>query len=1014
LTSIDYSYRTYGNLQSQCLSIDSLANLLYISPATNFWFINIDGHTISHQNITQKTAVGSAIVVAGYYFIRFNGSVYSTVSTTGIALSYSQAKKGWYDSSGNLILAKFYTDGSTYISLIWNAVNNMNFIDVDGTLSTNLDTNIPSEKAVKTYVDAVKTYVDQEAKFRNSQLNLVGNGYTYDYITAENYILNGNFTAGTTSWILGTGWTWDSTNHAAKKATGDTNTLSQTSVTYMPGYTYLVVYTVGGLSTGTVFVSLNGTSGLVRNANGTYQDELIAGASGGLIFTPSANATAAFYVKGVCSYLKKLQWINPIIASPVDSVFSKAITINDPSVPIVNYSNVDYSVLLLHFENNLTDSALGKTVTNHSSTSSTTQAKFGTYSQKFVSASSQYLTLAYDKDLDISSGDFTIDYWAYRTSYISDTNVFAILSTGYGIQMDVQTGAGTVSYLYLSSNGTSNNIANGVSFGTTSLNAWHHYALVRKDNIFYLFLDGVLNNTLISSASIFISEASSFFYIGFSSSSYFDGYVDEFHITKTALWIANFIPPTSAYVYGTPTPIITYAGLTDEYTKLLLHFDNNFTDSALGKTVTNAGSVTFDASIFKFGSYSASFDGSSKYCTVPIDPDLDISTGDFTIDFWEYRTINTIGRSVFSCNVDYNILLGYTTDTTHWSIYLSSNGLTWDISSANLTTTLLLNEWVHYALVRSGNIFMLFQNGIMTSSVYSSLPLSLYNATTFQICKDRLSAVYFTGYLDELRITKKALWTANFTVPQTAYTIRLATTLPITTNAGGTVTETNFGLPLKANQDLYYRPLNTISASDSERYLIVDYNDTNINVLPTWLLLYKKNTEAYNTNVEFCGWQDPVLLNYKVRSPLTSLNIINLPPCNIDEEFDIEIGIYNSTGSTSTFSLYINNDFIATNYYVQTMGTTNTATNFSRSNAPYMNTLLTLQSFTTSGNFKLINGLFRYIVNGEIDTTATTAIYTFQNTMEYLYPIPNITSITIVGSVTNSIGVGSFIRIKKK
>ena len=73
----------------------------------------------------------------------------------------------------------------------------------------------------------------------------------------------------------------------------------------------------------------------------------------------------------------------------------------------------------------------------------------------------------------------------------------------------------------------------------------------------------------------------------------------------------------------------------DPYTKLLLHFDNNLTDSsASAHTVTAVGGATTSSYQYEFGGYSAYMNGSGQYFTVPDSADWYFGTGDFTIDTW--------------------------------------------------------------------------------------------------------------------------------------------------------------------------------------------------------------------------------------------------------------------------------------------------------------------------------------------------------------------------------------------
>ena len=86
-------------------------------------------------------------------------------------------------------------------------------------------------------------------------------------------------------------------------------------------------------------------------------------------------------------------------------------------------------------------------------------------------------------------------------------------------------------------------------------------------------------------------------------------------------------------------------------------------------------------------------------------------------------------------------------------------------------TTITLNTVHHVALVRSGNTFALYLDGIKSTATQTVIQgtIDTYNpTTTLKIGVGQGgAAAHFTGYIDEFRIRKEAVYTGNFT-PQTA------------------------------------------------------------------------------------------------------------------------------------------------------------------------------------------------------------------------------------------------------
>ena len=103
---------------------------------------------------------------------------------------------------------------------------------------------------------------------------------------------------------------------------------------------------------------------------------------------------------------------------------------------------------------------------------------------------------------------------------------------------------------------------------------------------------------------------------------------------------------------------------------------------------------------------------------------------------------------------------------------MSSNGTSWDIANQVQIGTPSGAGFDHYALVRSGNVYYAFQNGILINSFGNPLP-PRYNGTSSLTIGGPWSSYYATGYLDEVRITKgDARWTTNFTPPTSEYVIQ--------------------------------------------------------------------------------------------------------------------------------------------------------------------------------------------------------------------------------------------------
>ena len=203
----------------------------------------------------------------------------------------------------------------------------------------------------------------------------------------------------------------------------------------------------------------------------------------------------------------------------------------------------------------------------------------------------------------------------------------------------------------------------------------------------------------------------------------------------------------------------------DKKVKSLLHFDTNLTNNT-NRSFDIIGNPQISNTRSKFNK-SLYLDGSS-YLSTPITYDLNLSTGDFTIEWWEYRTNTTINLTALTFDTGttsgtYDFILGRS-NGTNVLCYASSNNSSWNILNGLSLGAISLNQWAHYTLVRSGNVFTTYKNGTKVATATSNLPINFGNLTELLI-GNSLSSVngVYVGYIDEVRISNTARYTANFT-----------------------------------------------------------------------------------------------------------------------------------------------------------------------------------------------------------------------------------------------------------
>lgn len=215
-------------------------------------------------------------------------------------------------------------------------------------------------------------------------------------------------------------------------------------------------------------------------------------------------------------------------------------------------------------------------------------------------------------------------------------------------------------------------------------------------------------------------------------------------------------------------------GGNDQFTKILLHFDGNLTDTNLGgsaHTWTAHGS-SFVTSGQKFGTGALQ----CPYIDTPAHADFNLGSGDWTIDFW-FDTLaagnGTVRRlcgqsdsAVTPLTESFFIALGGT------NLLAASIGNGTALPSAIVGTTAITTSGLHHAEInRYGNVLQLFLDGTKNATdvaFFSTVPNSISNFSVGRAGESVLTP--FSGLIDEFRLSVGiARHTANFTPATQAY-----------------------------------------------------------------------------------------------------------------------------------------------------------------------------------------------------------------------------------------------------
>jgi hypothetical protein len=233
-----------------------------------------------------------------------------------------------------------------------------------------------------------------------------------------------------------------------------------------------------------------------------------------------------------------------------------------------------------------------------------------------------------------------------------------------------------------------------------------------------------------------------------------------------------------------------------------------------GKTITIHGDAALSTGIKKFGTASLALDGAGDYISVATQPDFAFGTGDFTLETWVYRTVNTGTQTLFDFRA------AGTADAP--LLYFNGGSIVYYVAGAARITGAAsvpsTGVWYHIALSRAGTDTNLFVNGTQVGSTWTDttdyIQGALYIGASYTG-----SAGFVSGYFDDIKISKGvARYTTTFAVPTAQLTGDTSTVLLVTCNGtdGSTAIADN-GVTL---QDLRTSAGGTASIID-----FADYSD---------------------------------------------------------------------------------------------------------------------------------------------------------------------------------------------
>jgi len=427
----------------------------------------------------------------------------------------------------------------------------------------------------------------------------------------------------------------------------------------------------------------------------------------------------------------------------------------------------NYVTMLLHGDgtngaqnNTFVDSSTNNfTITRNGNTTQGSFSPYGSNWSNYFNGTTDYLDSS-SSAAQFGTGSFTVELWVYPT-VASATALVDFRATSTAIFGQIYFAADLTVHFYLPTDIATSN--------TLTLNAWNHVAISRQSNTLKMFINGVsgysaTNSNNYNAGGLRIGA-------GINGGNILTGNLSNLRIVVgTGVYTSNFTPPIA--------PLTAISG-----TSLLTCQSNRFIDNS-----TNAYAITRTGtpSVQRFNPFGTStaystsviggsgyFDGSGDYLSVADNASLELGSSDFCIEGWYFpqsfaanlalvsKRANTtaVGAAIIYANSGSGAL----------TFYASTNGSSY-FWSGTTVGTMVLNQWNHFAVYRSGNNWYGAMNGVVSSMGSNSS--SIYNNTDAWTLGGDTNGNYANGYIASSRIVigSAVYGASNFTPPTSPLT----------------------------------------------------------------------------------------------------------------------------------------------------------------------------------------------------------------------------------------------------
>jgi hypothetical protein len=572
--------------------------------------------------------------------------------------------------------------------------------------------------------------------------------------------------------------------------------------------------------TGTIILAQDGSTTSVITLTGTDSDYPDAN------LTYSVESDGSFFGLGTVSQDSSVFTITPLSQ---DSATTSSATLTFKASDGISFGSASRSFSLFFtttnshktmslikadtsFNDNQVDASTNThTITELGNVTSTAFSPYhpGGYSTYF-DGTGDYMTIPHDTGFDFGTGDFTVEFYIYSSSYAGDQSVVGTYNNGGSSGFLVQLTANAIR-VYKGATTLTNIDASSY----LTANTWHHITVTRSGTDLRTFIDGTLLDTTTDSTDFTYTGLLTIGRLQHSSvTQYVNGYIKDLRVVKgTAVYTSTFSPPLAPLTAISGTSLLT------------CHLPYIADGSTNGHAITIYGNTsTKRFSPYDYLPYtktdhggSVYFDGTSDGFEIASATATQFGTGEWTIEGWFYPYDQAATQVLL-----YGYENAYATTPGTYELYVGTNGArttpqingnngSWATSatSTGSTETFQYETWNHIVWSRSGDNLRIFVNGKSGANhaISSSQTYDMKRSESQFMDKDGSSG--FRGYVSDLRVVKgDAVYTSDFTPPTQPLTAITNTELLTCTNRHNIVDVAGGSRITKTGQ---------ITTSDAER-----------------------------------------------------------------------------------------------------------------------------------------------------------------------------------------------------